>query len=148
MIPLSQPRPLSINIFAAAFLTSALVPFLYGLAHLGVMETRWHADMPQFLWNRDRVIIVLSAWLSIALIPIAAVWLGASNFARWLVTFMTLAKAPGAWESAGRALGGDYDNVYLLVSFGFALIAVVMLFLPPSSEWFFDEQGADAAVFE
>jgi hypothetical protein len=148
MIPLSRPRPAPINIFAAAFLTAALLPFLYGITNLGLTETRWQADMPDFAWSRDRVIITLSAGLSIALIPIAAVWLAASNVARWLVSFMTLAKLPGVWMTADWALRGDFGQAYLLVSFAFAIIAVGMLFTSASSEWFARAKEVDPAVFE
>ena len=104
MIPLSQPRPTPINIFAAAFLTAALVPFLDGITDLGLTETRLQVEYPYFPWDRDRVIIWLSSWLSIALIPLAMVWLIAAPFARWLVSGMTLLKTPAALASAATLL--------------------------------------------
>lgn len=149
MIPLSTPRPTPINIFAAAFLTAALVPFLDGITQLGLTETRLQVEYPYFPWNRDLVIIWLSSWLSIALIPLAMVWLIAAPFARWLVSAMTLLKAPGAFLSAASLLGeGGGGEGERLVSFAFAVLGVVMLFLPASQHWFARAREVDPAVFE
>ena len=148
MIPLSQPRPTPINIFAAAFLTAALVPFLDGMTQLGLTETRLQVDYPYFPWSRDLVIVWLFSWLSIALIPLAMVWLIAAPFARWLVSAMTLLKAPGALLSAASLIGETGGEGERLVSFAFAVLGVVMLFLPASQQWFAREREVDPAVFE
>ncbi len=149
MIPLSRPRPTPINIFAAAFFTAALVPFLDGITQLGLTETRLQVEYPYFPWSRDLVIVWLFSWLSIALIPLAMVWLIAAPIARWLVSAMTLVKAPGAFLSAasllGESGGGEGER---LVSFAFAVLGVVMLFQPASQEWFARAQEVDPAVFE
>jgi hypothetical protein len=148
MIPLSRPRPTPINIFAAAFLTAALVPFLDGITGLGLTETRLQVEYPYFPWDRDRVIIWLFSWLSIALIPLAMVWLMAAPFARWLVSGMTLLKTPAALASAATLLGGGGGETGPLVSFAFAALGVVMLFLPASQDWFARAREVDPAVFE
>jgi hypothetical protein len=149
MIPLSRPRPTPINIFAAAFLTAALVPFLTGITDLGLTETKLQADYPYFPWSRDRVIVWLSSNLTIALIPLAMVWLMAAPIARWLVSAMTLVKTPGALASvvavAGGAGGSDAER---LVSFAFAVLGTLMLFLPASHEWFARAKEVDPAVFD
>ncbi|MFN4037887.1 MAG: hypothetical protein ACK4IB_01000 [Erythrobacter sp.] len=147
MIPLSRPRPVPINIFAAAFLTAALVPFLDGISDLALTETRLQVEYPYFPWDRDRVIIWLSSWLTIALIPLAMVWLLAAPFARWLVSAMTLLKAPGALASATALLEGN-GEAEQMVSFAFAVLGVVMLFLPASQQWFARAKEIDPAVFE
>lgn len=148
MIPLSTPRPAPVNIFAAAFLTAALMPFLDGITNLALAETRLQADYPYFPWDRDRVIIWLSTWLSIALIPLVMVWLLAAPAARWLVTAMTCAKAPAAVFAALVMVRGGIGNGQALVSFAFALLGVVMLFLPASRAWFERKAEVDPAVFE
>lgn len=148
MIPLSQPRPVPINIFAAAFFTAALVPFLDGVTSLGLAETRLQIEFPYFPWNEDLVIIWLSSWLSIALIPLVMVWLMAAPIARWLVSAMTVLKAPGALASAAMLAGGGSGESERLVSFAFAVLGVVMLFLPASQHWFAQEREIDPAVFE
>ena len=150
MIPLSHPRPAPINIFAAAFFTAALVPFLDGISQLGLTETRLQVEYPYFPWSRDLVIVWLCSWLSIALIPLAMVWLIAAPFARWLVSGMTLLKAPGAVLSAASVLGsgGGGGEGERLISFVFAVLGVIMLFLPASQQWFARRQEVDPAVFE
>jgi hypothetical protein len=148
MIPLSQPRPTPINIFAAAFLTAALLPFLDGITNLGLAETRLEIAYPAFPWDRDRVIVWLSMWLTIALIPLAMVWMLAAPSARWLVAAMTLFKAPTALTAATLLLRGGDGNAQALVSFSFALLGVMMLFLPASHHWFSREREVDPAVFE
>ncbi len=148
MIPLSQPRPIPINIFAAAFLTAALVPFLHGITDLPLAETRLQADHPYFPWDRDRVIIWLSTWLTIALIPLVMVWLLAASFARWLVSGMLLLKAPGALFAAMLMLRGGSGDIEVMVSFAFALLGVIMLFQPASQAWFTQAKGIDPAVFD
>lgn len=148
MIPLSRPRPTSINIFAAAFLTAALVPFLHGISDLPLAETRLQADYPYFAWDRDRVIVWLCTWLTIALIPLAMVWLMAAPIARWLVSAMTLVKAPAALLAALFLMQGGSGNAQAVVSFGFALLGVIMLFLPASRAWFARPEEIDPAVFE
>lgn len=148
MIALSTPRPTPINIFAAAFLTAALVPFLDGMTQLGLTETRLQVDYPYFPWSRDLVIIWLFSWLSIALIPLAMVWLMAAPFARWLVSALTLLKAPGAFLSAASLMGETGGEGERLVSFAFAVLGVVMLFLPASQQWFASTREVDPAVFE
>ena len=147
MIPLSQPRPTPINIFAAAFLTAALVPFLDGMTQLGLTETRLQVAYPYFPWSRDLVIVWLFSWLSIALIPLAMVWLIAAPVARWLVSGMTALKAPAALASAGAVLAGEAE-AERLVSFAFAVLSVIMLFLPASHQWFAPAEEVDPAVFE
>lgn len=148
MIPLATLRPTPINIFAAAFLTAAMVPFLDGITNIPLAETRLQADYPYFPWDRDRVIIWLSTWLTIALVPLVMVWLFAAPFARWLVTAMTLVKAPAAVFAAMVLVRGGIGNGQALVSFGFALLGVVMLFLPASQAWFARAKEVDPAVFE
>ena len=147
MIPLSQPRPTPINIFAAAFLTAALVPFLDGVTQLGLTETRLQVEYPYFPWSCDLVIVWLCSWLSIALIPLAMVWLIAAPVARWLVSGMTALKAPAALASAGAVLVGEAE-AERLVSFAFAVLGVIMLFLPASQQWFARTGEVDPAVFE
>jgi hypothetical protein len=148
MIPLSRPRPTPINIFAAAFLTAAFLPFLEGITQLGLAETRLQIAYPAFPWDRDRVIVWLSAWLTIALIPVGMVWLLAAPFARWLVAGMTLLKAPAALTAGIVLLRGGVADPQPLVSFGFALLGAIMLFLPDSRHWFLRAKEADEAVFE
>lgn len=78
-------RPLAIRVFAAAFLAAALLRLVRGLNDLPVAETVYAANVPWFAWSRDWTIVALSAEFTIALIPLAWIYLFAAPFARWLV---------------------------------------------------------------
>lgn len=148
MIPLSRTRPVSINSFAAAFIAAALIAFLDGLWDIPALEALLRESVPQVAWSRDAVIVTLSARLSIALIPVAMVWLCAVRFARWMVTVMALGKLVNLPEGARLvAEGGALDSAWL-VSLTLGLAAVSMLFTPASNRWFAGEQEADPAIFE
>lgn len=148
MIPLSRTRPLSINVFAAAFLAAAVIALVDGLSDIPAMQALLRANVPGVAWSRDAVIVTLSARLSIALIPIALVWLSATNFARWMVTVMALGKLFNLPEGAALLVrGGPIDTAWL-TALALALLAVAMLFTPASNRWFAKRTKDDAAVFE
>ena len=152
MIPLSRTRPLTINIFAAAFLSAALIAFIDGMQDLPGFQAAMRASLPQIGWTRDAAIVTLSARLSIALIPIAMVWLSAVRFARWMVTILWGIKLLNLPEGhrfitgggAGEPLTGPSWWAAMLLG----LIAVAMLFTRASNRWFADRGGVDSAVFE
>jgi hypothetical protein len=148
MIALSRTRPHSINIFAAAFLASALIALLYGLGNIAGMQVLMRESAPDIAWSRDAVIVALSARFSIALIPIAMVWFSAVRFARWMVTVMALGKLVNLPDGLrAMADGGAIDTAWL-VSLALGLLAVAMLFTPASNRWFADKDEADPAIFE
>jgi hypothetical protein len=148
MIPLSRTRPLTINVFAAAFLAAAVIALVDGLADIPAMQALLSEAVPWAPWSRDAVIVTLSARFSIALIPIALVWLTAANFARWMVTVLALGKLVNLPEGVRNlAQGGPIDASWL-VSLVLGLLAVAMLFAPGSNRWFAKSQEADPAVFE
>ncbi len=148
MIPLSRTRPVSINIFAAAFLAAALIAFLDGLRDIPGLQEVLSVNVPQIAWSRDAVIVTLSARLSIALIPIAMVWLSAVRFARWMVTVLALGKLLMLPDGIGAiAAGGAVDTAWL-TALVLGLLAVAMLFTPASNRWFARQPENDPAVFE
>jgi hypothetical protein len=149
MIPLSRRRPASISTFAAAFLGSALLAFLEALVSIPDQQIQLGQLLPAVDWSRDAVIVWQSAWLSIALIPIAMVWLSAVRFARWMVTIMAAPKLLGlllvlanGWHFI------EMTSPVWLLSQLLALTAVALLFTPASNRWFADKGGVDPAVFE
>ncbi|MBU7580604.1 MAG: hypothetical protein KAF27_09040 [Porphyrobacter sp.] len=152
MIALSRRRPTSITIFAAAFLAAALVAFLDGMRDLPAFQNSLSQTIPDIVWTRDAAIVTLSARLSIALIPIAMVWLSAVRFARWMVTVMVAARLLNLPEGhrfitgggAGEPLVGPAWWAAMLLS----LIAAAMLFTPASHRWFAQKGADDPAVFE
>jgi hypothetical protein len=148
MIPLSRTRPLSINIFAAAFLAAALIAFVDGMRDITGYQSMMSANVPQIVWTRDAVIVMLSARLSIALIPIAMVWLSAVRFARWMLTALGLGKLLNLPDGMRLIAEGAPVDTAWLSSLALGLFAVVMLFTPASNRWFADKGGVDPAVFE
>jgi uncharacterized membrane protein len=148
MIPLSRTRPLSINIFAAAFLAAALIAFVDGMRDITGYQTMMRANVPQIVWTRDAVIVMLSARLSIALIPIAMVWLSGVRFARWMLTALGLGKLLNLPDGMRLIAEGAPADTAWLSSLALGLFAVVMLFTPASNRWFADKGGVDPAVFE
>jgi hypothetical protein len=149
MITLSRRRPVSITVFGVLFLASALVIYAEHMLDLSGEQRVLQRIYPWFTWSRDAVIVWFSAWLSIALIPIAMVWLSAVRFARWLVTIVAGVKLLGL-----VVLGANEPrNLFILptislVSLLLQVAAVALLFTPASHRWFRDKGGADPAVFE
>lgn len=148
MIPLFRTRPLTINVFAAAFLAAALIALVDGLRDIPALQALLRANVPGIDWSRDAVIVTLSARFSIAFIPIALVWLTAANFARWMVTVMVLGKLINLPDGVRLvAAGGQIDTAWL-TALALGLLAVAMLFTPASNHWFAQQAEADPAVFE
>lgn len=148
MIPLSRTRPLTVNVFAAAFLAAALIAFLDGLGDIPDMQALLSANVPGIDWSRDAVIVTLSARLSIALIPIAMVWLSAVRFARWMVTVLGLGKLLNLPEGIRLIADGAPLDTAWLTSMVLGVFAIAMLFTPASNRWFADKGAVDPAVFE
>lgn len=148
MIALSRSRPISINIFAAAFLAAALVAFLDGMRDLPAFQNYMGQAVPEIVWTRDAAIVTLSARLSIALIPVAMVWLSAVRFARWMVTVLGLGKLLNVPESLRLAAAGGQIDPAWLTSLVLGVLAIVMLFTPASNRWFADKGAAEPEVFE
>jgi hypothetical protein len=150
MIALSRTRPLTINVFAAAFLAAAVIALVDGLSDIPTMQALLAANASGIGidWSRDAVIVILSARFSIALIPIALVWLTAANFARWMVAVMALGKLLGLPEGLALVADGGAIDTAWLASLALGLLAVVMLFTPASNGWIAQKQEADPAVFE
>ena len=131
------PRPLAIRVFAAAFLAAAVLRLVRGLDDLALSETILAVNVPWFAWDRDWTIVALSAEFTIALIPLAWIYLFAAPFARWLVLGF------GALRLAlldPAALVGP-----LLIA-----IAMASLLTPQASRWFArqPEEEDSPAVFE
>jgi hypothetical protein len=149
MIALSRARPVSITLFAFGFFGSALLAFLEALASIPDQQIQLGQLLPALNWSRDAVIIWQSAWLSIALIPIAMVWMSAVRFARWMVTIMAVPKLFGLLVVAaeGWHFFGMLSPVWLLSQL-LALAAVALLFTPASNRWFAERGEVNPAVFD
>ena len=148
MIPFARTRPLSINIFAAAFLAAAMIAFLDGVQDIPAFQELMRINLPKIDWSRDAVIVTLSARLSIALIPIAMVWLSAVRFARWMVTVLALGKLLTLPDGLRLIAAGGAVETAWLTALVLGLLAVAMLFTPASNRWFARQSQNDPAVFE
>jgi hypothetical protein len=148
MIALSRKRPMSINVFAAAFLAAALIAFLDGMRDLPAFQNYMSQNVPEIVWTRDAAIVTLSARLSIALIPVAMVWLAAVRFARWMVAVLGLGKLLNLPEGIRLLAEGAPVDAAWLASLALGVFALAMLFTPASNRWFARSEEADPAVFE
>jgi|JI7StandDraft_1071085.scaffolds.fasta_scaffold390195_2 hypothetical protein len=146
MIALSRRRPGSITAFALIFAVAAVLSLIDGLERLSEILA---AAQKLYPWvTRDMMIVWHSAWLTIALIPVAMVWLSAIRFARWLVSIAALLKLAGlltGWKFLPRLV---VEQPIWAAAWGLSLVAVALLFTPASNRWFADKGGVDPAVFE
>ena len=142
-----RKHPWSIRLFAALFLLSGLIAFVDGLHDWQKLAAMLQARVPEITWTWDALVVLLSARLSIVLIPVALVWFLASRFAQWLVTIMALGKlinVPGAIALV-RA-GSPLDPAWT-ASLVLSQIAVLLLFTPAARHWFRTKGEDRVAVF-
>jgi hypothetical protein len=130
------PRPAAIRWFAALFLLAALLAYGDGLRDLVRTADYLAAYIPGVAFDRDRVIVILSARLSIALIPVALVWFFASNMARWLATIMAAGKLLNLPAALVLIMQGEAVAPLWLASLLFGLAAVASLFTTDARRWF------------
>lgn len=97
---------------------------------------RFSESIPQIGWTRDHAIVALSARLSIALIPIAMIWLRAIRFARWMVLALALSKLAGAPAVAATYGRGEALDPVWASTLGLSLTAAALLFAPGANRWF------------
>lgn len=117
-------RPAAIGWFAVLFMVAAAITFADSLSRIPDLSAD-AADMP---------IVLASARLTIALIPIALVWFMANPVARWMVAglvLVRLASAPWSMQSGDAAPAWPE-----LAALACALIAVGLLFTRRASHWF------------
>lgn len=148
MIPLTQRRPANITLFALFFLGAALVSFMSGLLNIPGQQRLLQVYVADVPWSRDAAIVWLSAWLSIALIPIGMVWLSAVRFARWMVTVMAAPKLFFVAIMATKGLKMIAALPFATASALLTMLAVAMLFTPASNRWFARKVEDDSVVFE
>ena len=148
----SGRRPWSIHAFAVLFTAQGLFALVRALSSLELSQLTLQAQYAAFDWNRDWVIVWHSAWFSIVLIPVVAIWLFASRLARLLVTVMALTTLPAIFRFSAL-LAGDYPPIWQaqawigLTQNAAAVTAVALLYLGPSSQWFRQERANYEQVF-
>ena len=118
-------------------MAQAVAGYVYGLLSLG--ELQGVAPLPVWLTDsKDAMIVALSARLSIAFIPVAMIWWGASRLARWLVL-------AGTVIACLAMLGDPRPDAMALMRIAVTVLAVALLFTPQAQFWF-DRRKADRAA--
>lgn len=144
----TEPRPLSIRVFTAAFLAAALVRLLQGLNDLdaaGIWLAQYLGDLAH---SHDLLIVLLSAEFTIALIPIVWIYGFANRYARWLVLgfgamkLALFAYALGLWVDTGATLPPHYTAPVLTT------VALLAILTHSAGEWLNREKPSHVAVFE
>lgn len=79
---IARARPLTIHAFALIMLAIGLDGLIEGLGSIEDWVAQMTRDYPDFAWDEDAVIVLLSARFTIVCIPIAAIWVFANPFAR------------------------------------------------------------------
>ncbi|QUL37214.1 hypothetical protein [Erythrobacter sp. JK5] len=142
------PRPLSVRLFALAFLIAALAAFAENISDLELAQFNWTVRAPWFAWDRDWTIIASSAELSIAMIPVCWIYVLGSGTARWVVLAFGLVKLLSfqplleVWLIAGPI------NPLWVIEPGLILFALAMLFTPATRSWLDRRDEPDETVFE
>jgi len=126
------PRPLAIRAFAALFLLQAGLSFWHQISHLAETEAVLASVIPQLAVDRDVAIVVTSARLTIAFIPLALIWFLGSRFARIFVLLMLAGRLLTLGASLNEASPSPAEVASLLL----AIAAVVILLSPGAAGWF------------
>lgn len=131
------PRPWPVWAYAASGAAFAFYNLIHGLTYLETSQFIFEEFLPEIEWNRDLVIVAVSARFTIVMIPVVAIWFFASRIARILAVLMWLQSMPGGIylsmshiESASPIWAWP---IWWLVGFG---MLVLILFLPRSNRWF------------
>lgn len=138
-----SPRPLAVHAFAAVLLGLAAWNLAAALWDLPAQEEILRSLGLGFEWNRDWTIVASSAWFTIELIPVTAVWLLASRFARGFITAMAGIKAVLILSNLPML----YALPGVLVGQSISLVAVALLYTREANAWFAKERD-DPAVFD
>jgi len=144
----SGPRPWSIRLFVILFAMQALAAFATTLGNLDGELAYYAGRYPSFGFTRDTIIVIASARLTIAAIPMALVWFYASRLARWMATALAalkLLRVPSAltmWAASGE--------ISLVWAAGLLLgtAAVTCLFTPAARRFFAKHHRARAEAFD
>lgn len=139
-------RPASIRLFAVLFLAQAICSFIDGMRHIDREALYLGNRFAGLQFGHDGMIVLLSARLSIALIPIALIWFLRAKFARWLVTLIAiggLASVPAAIAIVQS--GGDISPLWLATTV-LKPLAVAFLFTRSAHRWL-ARKDEDVGIF-
>lgn len=128
------------HLFAALFLSTGVAALIAGLSDITASRAQFAAIAPWFGWNRDWVIVALSARFTIVCIPVIAIWAFASGVARWLITgFTGLAILRTIAELSDSAAGPGMIIEPIMLG-----LACALLFAPSARRWL--KRGASAST--
>ncbi|MBI1404027.1 MAG: hypothetical protein GC147_12545 [Porphyrobacter sp.] len=142
------PRPLAIRVFVAAFLAAATIRLGQGLADVELAALGLARRAPWLAWNHDTTIVALSAEFTIALIPIAWIYLYAARFARWLVLVFGTFRLWAAWPGVLLALRAGSIAPLHWAEPALLLAAMVSLVTPGARRWFAKARELGPEIFE
>ena len=141
-----RKRPWSINGFALLFLGVGLWALIGGLNNIEGWLDQYRELVPQLPWNRDWVIVALSARFSIVCIPVIAIWGFQSVVARVLVSLFTLIPIIGIIRQMGQGL--DALGWEGAIGGGSLVLGCALLYTPSASRWFEPAPPAPEVAFE
>ncbi len=136
------PRPRSIRWFAALFIAQGALAFGLRLVDLERVRADLAALLPHLAITRDTAIVVVCAQWTIALIPVALVWLRASRLARAVVPAMALARLVALPGAAQGAVPRDALAAGWLLALLLAVAGAALLFTRESARWFAGDASA------
>lgn len=146
MISAIGKRPWSIHGFAILFLGVGLWALIGGLGNIDGWLDQYREIAPQLPWDREWVIVALSARFSIVCIPVIAIWIYKGVVARVLVSVFTLIPLMGII----RLLGEGLDALGWEGAIGGALLVLgcALLYTPSARMWFEPKAKVAQEVFE
>lgn len=128
------PRPWPIRLFAVLFAGAALATLANALLHVDQQAALLARDWPAVA-THNGAIVLAGTRFTIALIPVALVWLLASRTARWLVLAMTLGKLAALPQALAASSGlGAWDMV-APATLAASLAGTALLFTPGAAQW-------------
>lgn len=141
MISPLGPRPWPVHLFAGLLLANGIWGLIGGLSNIDLWLDHYEYIFPAIEWDRDRVIIAMSARFTIVCIPVVAIWGFASRIARWLLSvFITASALIAAWEIIGAGGDIDWQNT---ITLSVMVVGIALLFTPPARAWFRKEKAID-----
>ena len=132
------PRPWAIRLFAALCILTAVVGLLESMVGFGFLHGDGSWQVPADEGERIEAVTLTCARLSVALVPLAFVWLSASNVARWLILAFSGIKIWAVLLTGRDSLEtpAAYLDPYAVASPLLGVAVAAVLFTPSANRWF------------
>lgn len=135
-----------INLFAILFSIQALLVFGFGLADINGQLDYFASRYPGFAFDRDAIIVITSARLTIAAFPVVLVWFFAKSFAKWFCAAFALLRLLQVPAVIALLIDEGRIDVVWIATTSLTFAAVALLFTREAGGWF-DAGKVDAATF-